>query len=68
MRILRNGILPNKIILYQGVCTNCNAHIECEHDEINRIVKYTKSDIIIMDHYKCPTPGCNNNIQMEPIC
>lgn len=57
MKILHPGTLPHNI-LYDGICTHCNAQVEAPDIEV--VGAHGAIDAFLL----CPTQGCGRRIQM----
>jgi hypothetical protein len=60
MKIVKEGKMPPKPLLYSGTCNVCGCHVEAEPKEVIYHSQY-------LTYVNCPTKGCNKCINMSPI-
>lgn len=58
MKILLNGVVPQKQKVYECRCRNCGCRFEFERHEATLIPDQRDGDLLIV---KCPQPGCNRD-------
>lgn len=68
MKIIKAGVLKEKVVTYIGICSKCNCVLECDRSELKSKTESFRIGIgemkrdEVVEYILCPTHNCFNHI------